>query len=120
MQQKRESLANTHTNALVLQQWTLKQPSSLSVCPSRLHICKGTLMPNKCTVHSTGIFSSAALRRAPCDAGFCDTSEIHTSLLPLLLCQILLEQSGRSKFYGARVKLSKQHWNISFAFLKKN
>lgn len=99
-QQKRESLANAHTNALVLQQWTLKQPFSFSVCPSRLHICKDTLMPNKCAVHFTGIFSRAALGQAPCDAGFCDTSEIHTSLLPLLLCQILLNSQVDPNFMG--------------------
>lgn len=61
MQQKRESLANAHSNALALQQWSLKQPFSFSVCPSRLHICKDTLMPKKCTVHFTGLFSKAAL-----------------------------------------------------------
>lgn len=42
MQQKRDSLASAHSNALVLQQWTLKQTLSFSVCPSRLHICKDT------------------------------------------------------------------------------
>lgn len=88
MQQKRESLANTHTNVPVLQQWTLKQPFSLSVWPSRLHICKDTLMPNKCTLHHfTGIFSRAVLGRAPCELA----SQRFTHLLPLLY-QILLEQ----------------------------
>lgn len=38
MQQKRESLANAHSNALALQQWSLKQPFSFCLSLKAAHL----------------------------------------------------------------------------------